>query len=73
LSFQELFARIVSLLTDYCSTISQYYFAGDFAGGQIPVRIKPDMTLAYNLERVLKLVNFEKLMAALGVKVTQSA
>jgi transposase len=31
------------------------------------------MTLAYNLKRVLNLVSFEKLMAAVGVKVPQSA
>jgi hypothetical protein len=30
-------------------------------------------TLAYNLKRVLNLVSFEKLMAAVGVKVPQSA
>ena len=30
------------------------------------------MTLAYNLKRVLKLVSFEKLMAAVAVKVPQS-
>ena len=29
-------------------------------------------TLAYNLKRVLNLVSFEKLMAAVGVKVPQS-
>jgi len=31
------------------------------------------MTLAYNLKRVLKLVSFEQLMAAVGVKTPQSA
>jgi hypothetical protein len=30
-------------------------------------------TLVYNLKRVLNLVSFEKLMAAVGVKVPQSA
>ena len=30
-------------------------------------------TLAYNLKRVLNLVSFEKLMAAVGVKVPQRA
>ena len=29
-------------------------------------------TLAYNLKRVLNLVSFEKLMAAVGVKVLQN-
>jgi hypothetical protein len=29
--------------------------------------------LAYNLKRVLNLISFEKLMAAVGVKVPQSA
>ena len=31
------------------------------------------MTLAYNLKRVLNLVSFEQLMAAVGVKLPQSA
>jgi hypothetical protein len=31
------------------------------------------MTLVYNLKRVLKLVSFEKLMRAVGVKVPQTA
>jgi hypothetical protein len=38
-----------------------------------PWKFKLRKTLAYNLKRVLNLVSFEKLMAAVGVKVPQRA
>jgi hypothetical protein len=41
--------------------------------GLVKVRTEWSMTtLAYNLKRVLNLVSFEKLMAAVGVKVPQN-
>jgi hypothetical protein len=40
--------------------------------GGSPRKLSGLTTLAYNLKRVLNLVSFEKLMAAVGVKVPQS-
>jgi hypothetical protein len=46
--------------------------AGCGANGGSPRKPSSLTTLAYNLKRVLNLVSFEKLMAAVGVKVPQS-
>ena len=72
--YPEKFAQRKLLAEHPFGTIKRYFGYTHFLlRGLVKVRCEWSlMTLVYNLKRVLNLVSFEKLMAAVGVKVPQT-